>query len=169
MALYGKLEDCAAQTAGHPGFEVAFQFLEGVVRGTHEAAQTLAALPEGQNHRVDLDGDRVYALLQHARTRPRQDQQMEAHRDYADVQFALGDGEAMEVVPLEGLAVTRPYTAESDAELYAMPAEGSRLLMGNGTCAVLYPNDAHAPLQARDGIPQFSRRVVVKVRDPLRR
>ena len=169
MALYGKLEDCAAQTASHPGFKIAFEFLEGVARGTHEAARRLAELPEGQNARVELDGERVYALLQHARTRPRENQQMEAHRNYADVQFALEDVEAMEVVPLDGLELTRPYTAESDAELYAMPAQGSRLLMGNGTCAVLYPHDAHAPLQSLDGSPRPSRRVVVKVRDPLQR
>jgi biofilm protein TabA len=167
MAIYGSWQACAMQVRHHAGFETAFRFLQAVVEGEHAAAQTLASLPEGEVRRVDLDGERVYALLQHVSTRPREQQQLEAHRQYADVQFVLRGQEVIEVAPLDGLTVTQPFDAARDVALYAMPEEGTRLLMESGSCAILFPSDAHAPLQARGGGGQANRRVVVKVRDPL--
>jgi biofilm protein TabA len=169
MAIYGKWQDCAEQVGAHPGFAAAFRFLGEVVAGTHEAAGILAALPEGEMSRYDIDGDRVYANLVHRRPRPREQQQLEAHRDYADVQFVLHGREILELTPLENLTETSAYEAESDAALFALRDESTKLLMDDGMCAVLFPNDAHAPLQARDANPQPSHRIVVKVRDPLKR
>jgi biofilm protein TabA len=170
MAIYGRWEDCAAQAGPHPGFALAFRFIEGVVSGTNkEAVRTLEALPEGETHRIDLDGDAVYATLIHRPTRLRADSQLEAHRQYADVQFVLRGREVMEVAPLTGLTLTKPYDEKDDYELYSMTDEGTKLIMNDGMCAVLFPSDAHAPLQARDGKVQANRRLVVKVRDPLAR
>ena len=168
MAIYGKWEDCAAQVGSHDGFALAFDFIRQVVDGSHPAVATLMALNERETKRIDLDGDRVYAMLQHFPTRQRAVQQAEAHRQYADVQFVLHGHEYMEVMPLDGLTVTRPYSEDGDAALYALPADGTRLLMDDGSCAILFPSDAHAPMQSREA-DTFSRRIVVKVRDPLAR
>lgn len=164
MAIYGTLDTCAAQTRGFPRFDVAIRFLQDVLAGTHPAAQQLRRLDEGKGERIDLQGDDVYALLQYPRTKPRAEQQMEAHRRYADVQAVIDGDELLEVTPLEGLATTLPYDAARDVSLHPMPAQGSRLVMRPGLAAVLFPPDGHAPLQAPDGTPHPSRRIVVKVR-----
>ncbi|MBI3972658.1 MAG: YhcH/YjgK/YiaL family protein [Chloroflexi bacterium] len=167
MAIYGTIDTCAAQVGHRPHFAATFDFLNSVLDGTHQAARQLADLPEGQLVRVNLagkDGTDAYALLQHPRTRPRGAQQAEAHRDYADVQAVIDGDEILEVIPLAGLDTTQPYDASKDVALFNMPADGSKLIMRRGLCAVLFPEDAHAPLQAPDGIPRPSRRIVVKVR-----
>jgi biofilm protein TabA len=164
MVVYGTIDACDAQTSQLPRFRTAFDFLRGVLDGTNPAARTLAGLPEGQVERIALSGDEVYALLQYPRTRARADQQAEAHREYADVQAVIDGDEVLEVMPLEGLETTLAYDASRDVSLYKMPAQGSRLIMRPGLAAVLFPPDGHAPLQAPDGTPRPSRRVVVKVK-----
>jgi YhcH/YjgK/YiaL family protein len=163
MAVYGRWQDCAEQVAGRPGFAEAFAFVAELMAGRQEAARLLAALPPGESRRIELDGDRLFAMLQHSSTRPRAEQQLESHRRYADVQVVVDGDELMELAPLEGLRVTAPYDASRELTFYAMPAESSRLIMRAGDCAVLFPSDAHAPLQAPGDRAGYSRRVVVKV------
>ena len=80
------------------------------------------------------------------------------------MQAVIDGDEILEVLPLEGLETTQAYDATKDVELYKMPADGSKLVMRRGLAAVLFPEDAHAPLQAPTGSPAPSRRIVVKVR-----
>ena len=61
--------------------------------------------------------------------------------------------EILEVMPLDGLETTREYRAEADAALYRMPETASRLVMRPGLAAIVFPDDAHAPMQAPDGTP----------------
>jgi YhcH/YjgK/YiaL family protein len=167
MTIYGTVETCAAQVGDRPYFATALAFLSDLLGGGSEAARTLNALGEGEMVRLNLEGPEgrdVYALLQHPRTRPRSEQQAESHRVYADVQAVVDGDEILEVMPLAGLETTRPYSAEGDAALYRMPETASRLVMRPGLAAIVFPEDAHAPMQAPDGTPRFSRRVVLKVR-----
>lgn len=167
MTIYGPIDVCAAQVGERPHFATAFSFLRGMLDGSHPAAQTLAQLPEGQIERVDLAGEGgvdVYALLQYPRTRPRAEQQAESHREYADVQAVIDGDEFLEVMPIDGLETTLQYDASRDVALYKMPETGSKLVMRRGLAAVVFPEDGHAPLQAPDGTPRPSRRIVVKVR-----
>ena len=167
MAIYGTLDVCAAQVGDRPHFSTAIDFLKGVLDGSHEAARTIKSLPQGQIERINLagpDGRDAYALLQHPNTRARADQLAESHREYADVQAVIDGDEILEVMPLDGLEVTKPYNPENDAALYKMPAEGSKLILRPGLAAILFPEDGHAPLQDPKGTPTPSRRIVVKVR-----
>jgi YhcH/YjgK/YiaL family protein len=164
MAIYGTIDTCAAQAGDQPRFRLALDFLRDVLAGKHAAAGKLAALEAGKVERIDLDGDDVYALLQYPQTRPRAEQQAEAHKAYADVQAVVDGDEILEVMPLAGLEATQPHDHARDVALFRMPAEGSRLIMRPGLAAILFPEDAHAPLQAPDGRPCPSRRIVVKVR-----
>ena len=167
MAIYGKIDDCASQIQAHAGFAAGFAFLKAVLGGTHPAAARLNEVAEGTPVRIDLlgpNGEQAYAQLQHARTKPRAEQQAESHRVYADIQAVVDGEERLEVMPLDGLETTLAYDASRDLILYKMPAEASRLVMRRGVVAVLYPTDAHAPLQAPDGVSRPSRRIVVKVK-----
>ena len=126
MAIYGTLDACAAQVGDRPHFGPAIGFLKAVLDGSHPAARTIRELPQGQIERLDLageGGEDAYALLQHPSTRARADQLAESHRQYADIQAVIDGDEILEVMPLEGLETTQPYSAEKDVALYRMPAD----------------------------------------------
>ena len=115
MAIYGTLDACAAQVGDRPHFGPAIGFLKAVLDGSHPAARTIRELPQGQIERLDLAGEGgqdAYALLQHPSTRARADQLAESHRQYADIQAVIDGDEILEVMPLEGLETTQPYSAE---------------------------------------------------------
>ncbi|PKM97808.1 MAG: YhcH/YjgK/YiaL family protein [Elusimicrobia bacterium HGW-Elusimicrobia-3] len=118
-----------------------------------------AGLPDG---RYEIDGERVFALVQRYETlagEPR----FEAHRRYADVQYLAAGAETIAAAPLAALAVTEAYDAGKDVCFGAVPAgRASLLVLAAGELAILYPEDAHAPRLAA-GAPAPVTKIVVKV------
>jgi len=149
--------DCLPQwrryAAALPGLDKAFEYL-----------QTLdAGCPNG---RYELDGDRVYTLVQRYRTKPRAQAAFEAHRKYVDVQFILGGRETILWAPLAALTtVTQPYDAGRDISFFAMVTGATPVQLGAGQFAILFPEDGHAPGLEVDGAADVVK-VVVKVRLP---
>ncbi len=132
----------------------------GLVRGlAFLAGRDLAALPDG---RLDLDGDRLFALVSRYGTRAaRGAAGWEAHRRYLDIQ-ALGSGaERVDAAPVSALRVTRPY--DETADCLRLEGRGQRLVLRPGLFAVFWPQDAHRPGLAA-GRPGRVTKVVVKVR-----
>lgn len=136
-----------------PGLNQAFEFLE----------QLDASRPDG---RYELDGDRIYCLVQRYKTKPVDQGVFEAHQRYVDVQFLVAGRETILWAPLPALTtVTQPYIPEKDYTFFA-PVPGSmpvRLLAGR--FAILFPTDGHAPCLEFDG-PSDVIKAVVKVRLP---
>jgi len=64
---------------------------------------------------------------------------------------------------IEGLAVTEPY--RPDIEFYATPEAGSyhSILLVPGSVAILFPEDAHRPCIAIEGVPIAVHKIVLKV------
>jgi YhcH/YjgK/YiaL family protein len=135
----------AAALAGSP---TAFRFLETLTSAT----------PEG---RYELEGDRIYCLVQRYQTRP--DNVFEAHRRYADVQFLIAGRETILWAPLADLTVTQPYEASRDVEFFARPERFTPVRLAAGQFAVFFPDDGHAPGLEWGG-PADVVKAVVKVR-----
>ena len=113
--------------------------------------------------RVEIDGDRVYALVQEYESKPGGVQWVEGHRRYIDLQYVAKGQEAIGWTPIENAEVTRPYDEARDAWFGTAPAaEVTMVRMRAGQVAVLYPTDAHAPMLA-DGEPVQVKKIVVKV------
>jgi len=128
----------------------AFEFLERNADG--------AALGET---RVEIDGDRVFALPQSYRPKPVSEGRFEAHRRYADVQYVASGREMIGHAPGEPLTVETPYDAQKDLIFYAQPASYSALALPAGWFAVFHPNEAHMPGCRLDSDEQV-RKIVVK-------
>ncbi|MFI5335367.1 MAG: YhcH/YjgK/YiaL family protein [Opitutales bacterium] len=133
----------------HPGLAAGFQFLRALpahaVEGRHE-----------------IDGDRVFALVQAYQTGPAAGRKFEFHRKYADIQFLVAGEEVIEFAPLAGLTVDRPYEATKDYGLTADPAICSALVLQPGQFGIFFPEDAHKPgCCSREATAV--RKVVVKV------
>jgi biofilm protein TabA len=109
--------------------------------------------------RHDLDGDRLFALVQEYSTRPADACVWEAHRTYIDVQFvALG----VERMGYAGIAEVQERDAYDAARDVAFFEPGSDFVtIRAGMFAIFGPEDVHSPGHAA-GAPALVRKVVVK-------
>lgn len=117
------------------------------------------ATPPG---RVPLDGDQVYALVQHYDSSPAAPKPFESHRTYVDLQFVVAGEELIYTAPLDRLQVTRPYEAANDYALYTGP-DDTPLRMRAGDFCLLFPQDGHKPCCVWTAVSPV-KKVVVKVR-----
>ena len=135
--------------------------------GLAKAFEYLQTLDAGcPNGRYELDGDRMYCLVQRYRTKPRAQAALEAHRKYADVQFILAGRETILWAPHAALTkVTQPYDANRDTEFFGMIANPMPVSLIAGQFAILFPADGHAPGLETDHAADVVK-AVVKVRLP---
>jgi YhcH/YjgK/YiaL family protein len=137
-------------------------------RGVHErlgaglawlAAADPASLTAGRH---EIDGDRLFALVNDFDTKLPGQGFLEAHRRYIDIQCVLRGEERIGYAPLEKLTA-RPYDEAKDFMRLDGPADFLHLCPGS--FAVFFPHDAHMPGIALDR-PAAVRKVVVKVAMP---
>lgn len=110
--------------------------------------------------RIEIDGDRIFALVQQYTTETPVACSFEAHRRYIDVQYVAAGRERMLYANAGDLAEEKPYDQEGDYTLLA--GDGSSLICREGMFAAFFPEDAHAPGLMAAG-PEPVKKVVVKV------
>jgi YhcH/YjgK/YiaL family protein len=116
--------------------------------------------PDG---RYEIDGDRLYCLVQRYTTRPPEKCNLEAHRRYIDIQLIVSGEELIRVAPAGGLELRQGYDPGSDKALFH-PREGmSSVRLPALSFALFFPQDAHMPCMQADG-PAEVHKAVVKVR-----
>ena len=146
--IFDTLPHASWYTGLGPDFDLALDFLN---------RDDLASIEPG---RYELDGDRVFALVQEYPTRPAEQAVWEAHHRYADVQFIVAGRELMGHAPLASMTESQAYDESKDVVFFE--GEGPLLPFGTGMFAVFFPQDVHMPGVA-DGEPGPVRKVVVKV------
>lgn len=116
-----------------PRFAKAFAFLRTV-----DGTQVLG--------RHEIDGDRVFALVQKYAPKPLDHALFEAHRKYIDVQFVHSGRETILWAPLAAMKEqTMAYDETKEATLWKLVPDVTPLHMSAGHFAILFPQDAHAP------------------------
>ena len=136
-----------------PGLQPALSFLQ---------RDDLKALPDG---RYELDGDRVYALLQSYRTTSAEGGRLEAHRRYIDLQCLLAGRERCGYAALTGgLRPVKDYDPENDCAFFAGTCDFFTLTPTN--FALFWPQDTHMPGRHFGKGPEDVRKVVIKLRRP---
>lgn len=93
--------------------------------------------------RYDVDGDNVFAMVQHYQTKPARENLWEAHRNYVDVQFMVAGKELFGYAKLEDLTPCSDYDSQGDGQ--AFQGTGTWLPMVAGDFAVVWPEDGHMP------------------------
>jgi YhcH/YjgK/YiaL family protein len=109
--------------------------------------------------RHDLDGDRLFALVQDYTTRPEREGRWECHRRYIDLQFVVSGVERIGYAPVASLQAG-PYDADRD--IAWLDGTGSFVRLPAGHMMLLWPDDAHMPGIA-EADPSPVRKVVVKI------
>ena len=113
--------------------------------------------------RYEIDGNRLYLMVQEYQTKELADSVWESHREYADVHYIVSGEERMGYAGAAALETVSPYDEAQDAELYA--GSGSFFSCTAGTFTVLFPWEPHMPGVAAEG-PANTRKIVVKVQWP---
>lgn len=145
--ILAKLTEADRYAALHPLFARAFAFL----RGTN-----LDALAPGRH---DIEGERLFALVEDGAGRARADAKLECHRRYIDIQLVLHGVDEMGWKPVAECAdAATDYDAARDIRFFN-DAPASWIATPPGSFCLFFPDDAHAPLVSGGRI----RKVVVKI------
>lgn len=121
----------------------------------------LQTLPSG---RLEIDGDRIYAMVNEYMSEPKDKRRPEAHRKYADVQCIVRGTEVIGYARLEeGYEILEDKLAEKDVIFFKHPADESDIVLGPGMFGVFFPWDVHRPNCAWEG-PSLIRKVILKIR-----
>jgi YhcH/YjgK/YiaL family protein len=148
--ILSRLELVAREPALYPGL---------LGKGLEFLTKTdLTKLPVG---RVDIDGDRLFALVQDYETGDKATKKPETHAKYSDIQVVVSGEEVIGYAPLAGETPTENLFAEKDVAFYAQPANETELVLTAGAFAVFFPTDIHRPGVARKGATKV-RKIVVK-------
>jgi YhcH/YjgK/YiaL family protein len=119
-------------------------------------ATDLRAIPAGRH---DIDGDRLFALVQDYTTKAPEDCVWEAHRRYIDVQFLASGDERMGYAALATTREREPYDAARDVAFFEPGRDF--VTIRERTFAIFGPEDVHSPGHAA-GAAAVVRKVVIK-------
>lgn len=109
--------------------------------------------------RCDLDGDRLFALVQEYTTRAADRCVWEAHRRYIDVQLVVFGVERIGYANIAHAREREPYDPARDVAFFEPGFD--YITLQPGMLAILGPEDVHSP-GAAAGEPERVRKVVIK-------
>ncbi|MBU9725345.1 YhcH/YjgK/YiaL family protein [Diplocloster modestus] len=123
----------------------------------------LKTLPEG---RVEIDGDRMFAVVQVYKTSGEEELKFEAHRAYLDVQYIIEGTEKILISNIENFHQEAvPYRPEEDIVFYQETPKSVALILQEGDYAVFTPEDCHKTRCDVNGKEkQNVKKVIVKIR-----
>ena len=145
--ILDQLDQADRYTGLNSLFPRAFEFLRST---------KLSNLSSG---RVEIDGDRIFAIIAKGPGHSREQAKLEVHRAYVDIQVAAAgvDEIGWKSLPL----CTTPegeYDPDGDGQVLA-DAPDAWIAVGPGAFAIFFPQDAHAPMVSDGEL----HKVVVKV------
>lgn len=147
--ILDKLENADLYYDSVPGFERFMQFFND---------NDLEELP---TCKIKLDGDDLFVNILDFTGKKESDCQLEAHKDYIDIQIPLTDDEMMGWKSLEDCQkITKEYDEGKDVEFYG-DTPSTKLNVPAGHFVVFFPSDAHQPGIAAG---KKYRKIIVKTR-----
>lgn len=132
-----------------PNFKKALQFLK--------ETDNLIDLPLG---RLEIDGERVFALVQEYESKTFNKDMWEAHKKYMDIQYMVKGGEKIKIARIENCKPITPYNEKDDYWLFS--AHGDEISLSEGQFVIFAPEDVHQPGLMVNGDTQKIRKIVVK-------
>lgn len=113
--------------------------------------------------KYEIDGDKIFAMVQHYRSKPEAQCRAETHEKYIDIQYVAQGEEYMGYCALSPvLEVEEDCLEEKDAKFYKKIFPESNIHLLKGSYAIVYPCDVHCPT-CMVGSPVDVIKVVIKV------
>lgn len=111
--------------------------------------------------KYELEGKNLYVMIQEYTAKPIEDYKIEAHKNYADIQFIFKGNEKMGYASLNTLIEKVPYNSEKDISFYSGDVEW--ITVKEGMFGLFLPDDAHAPgIAINEG--DIVRKIVMKIK-----
>ena len=96
--------------------------------------------------KYEIDGDRVYASVQHYAPHELRPEKLEYHRKFIDLQMVIEGHELLYFQEIDGAPVTEPYQPAKDVAFCRMtPDKAAPLPLAPGRFALLFAGEGHAP------------------------
>ena len=148
--VINKLQHAERYYNVHPAFEKAFTFLR---------QKGLAELP---SDRYEIDGDRLFCMIDKGPGRSRSEAKLEAHRKYIDIQYVIAGTDEMGFKPTADCKLTdTSYDADKDIEFFKDQPD-SWTPVPAGSFVIFFPQDAHAPLVSSEEIHKAVLKIAVE-------
>jgi len=147
--IIDKIENIALYVGLNNRIEKALKYIQ------HTDFETIAS------GRYDLDGDRVYALVNNYDTKAENESCLEAHQKYIDVQYMIEGEELIGYTAFNDQKATKAYDATNDYLLFE--EKYSLISFKKGMFTIFFPEDLHMPGIKIDA-PKRIKKVVVKVK-----
>ena len=132
-----------------------------VIPGLEEAIKTIENLPNMEPATYPLSNGKVVVNAP-ALTRDGEGRDLEAHRNYLDIQYIVEGEEYMGYAPIDALSVSVEYNEQKDCSMHSGPCEFIRIPAG--FCFVVFPEDAHLPQVHLNGKQTEERKILVKLK-----
>lgn len=130
-----------------------------VIPGLAEAVEAVNNLKSFEPATYPLSCGKI--LVQQGTTKPWKDAQLEAHREYLDIQYILEGQDTVGWAPVETLTPAEEFNTQKDKGMYI--GDNDPMVIKAGYCYVVYPEDAHAP-NCHLEQPNDYRKIVVKLK-----
>ena len=113
--------------------------------------------------RYEIEGDKLFYLVQDAELRTLEETRAEAHHQYADIQIPFSTSECYGfALPQAGFEPNDDQLKEKDVAFYPTPASECFIDTAPGAYVVFLPKELHRPCVAIDKKEKI-RKVVVKI------
>ncbi len=144
------LNDSERYASLHPLFKQLFDYVK-----SHDLSQVPA-------ERITLDGERLFINVADPTLKDPENQVLEVHRRYIDVHFPLTGEETMGWSPMSVLTTesVNPFNEEDDYAIYAEQSQSYHTIHP-GEFAIVWPEDAHAPIIGKGTLRKLIAKVLI--------
>ena len=116
---------------------------------------------ELEKGKYEIDGDEIFAIVNEYETKKSEENLLESHIKYIDVQFIAQGIEQIGFTTLNKQKPVKLYDSADDYMLFKEPY--NLITLNKGMFAIFYPDDIHIPGLMADTISKV-KKVVVKVK-----
>ena len=142
--IIDRIEEQERYYALHKDMELAFAFL--------------AEAPDLEPGRYELENG-LFASVAEGDTRQLDEADIEAHKEYIDLQYCISGGERMSWAHIQEL---NPCEADEEHDCYFYDGKSTAVSVRPGMFFIMFPSDGHKAA-CHNEFPKHFRKVVVKI------
>ena len=121
-------------------------------------------IPVGE---TSLKGSEIFAKSLEYTTTLNNNNMVEAHNQYVDIQYTISGEEKIQCYTRSELQTRTAYSDESDCEFFfpKEEAQEATIFLKNNLVAVLFPQDAHLAALNVESDSNFIKKIVIKINE----
>lgn len=147
--IFDKIENAHLYAKTHAGINKALNYLKNT---------NFLELANGKH---EIEGDAIFAIVNEYETKKPEENLLESHIKYIDVQFIAQGVEQIGFTTFNNQKPIKLYDSADDYMLFKEPY--NLITLNKGMFAIFYPDDIHIPGLMADTISKV-KKVVVKVK-----